>query len=128
MILTDATEAAAHEHRWVSRPVTTPTFDWKCEDAACGETVSLEWRPEFAGLGFGDLGRIMEAEHGGTVIPLESGTVAVTPEEALTAVSRILDLMIGHPLTGPRFSAEFDVIREGMKADGLYREAGNVVG
>jgi hypothetical protein len=81
---------APHAHRWVSQPVTDPAgLSWKCEP--CGETISPAWRPEWAGLGFRDIDRLIEAEYGGTVIPYQPPR---SLEERVTA----LEEQLAHPL------------------------------
>ena len=65
------TEAAPHVHEWASRVQSDaePAFAWDCAGPGCGETVTMGWRPEFSGLGFEDVGRIMIAENGGRLSP-----------------------------------------------------------
>jgi hypothetical protein len=89
---------AAHAHRWVGC-VVDGMCRWTCKEDACGETVAMRWRPEWAGLGFRDIDKIIEAEYGGVVIghgPDAFGPDPIIPslEERVAA----LEELAAHPL------------------------------
>lgn len=91
-------KAAAHSHRWVTQPVTGVTFGWKC---GCGKEISLDWRPEWSGLGFRDVERVVAEEFGGTVVPYEPP--AMTGTQAAEFAGKLAGMVPG---TSPELLAE----------------------